>query len=122
MDFTFENRRLPKRGDVLVADPFSKNDYFGRSIVYICDHNKDGTFGFVINNYLSVNLAEMANNFPNIDTKVSVGGPVQTESIFFIHMLGEQLPGSVKITDQLFMGGDYPLLVSLLNEGKINPN
>ncbi len=117
IDLTFENKRKPRKGRVLIADPFSKDDYFGRSVVYICDHNSEGTFGFVLTNYLDINLSDVAKNFPNIGANISIGGPVQTENIFFIHTLGNRLPGSIEVDDGIYIGGDYDLLTEQLNDG-----
>jgi putative transcriptional regulator len=120
VDFSFTNNRKPKKGRVLLSDPFSDDNYFGRSVVYLCEHNKKGTFGFVLNNFLDLKLDEVAKNFPKIDTTVSIGGPVQTESIYFLHTLGDRLPGSVEISDGIFMGGEYDLIVGLLEDKKIS--
>lgn len=120
MDFSFENTRAPEKGRVLIADPFSKDAYFGRSVVYLCEHNEEGTFGFVLSNYIDLNLADIAKNFPNISSRVSIGGPVQTDSIFFLHLLGNRLPGSVEIADGIYMGGDYDLLMEQINDKTID--
>ena len=120
MDFSFTNNRIPKKGRVLLSDPFSDDNYFGRSVVYLCEHNKKGTFGFVLNNFLDLKLDEVAKNFPKIDTNVSIGGPVQTESIYFLHTLGDLIPGSVEVSDGIFMGGEYDLIVQLLEDEKIS--
>jgi putative transcriptional regulator len=120
VDFSFTNNRKPKRGRVLLSDPFSDDNYFGRSVVYLCEHNRKGTFGFVLNNFLDLKLDEVAKNFPKIDTNVSIGGPVQTESIYFLHTLGSLIPGSVEISDGIFMGGEYDLIVELLEDEKIS--
>ncbi|MGM0479030.1 MAG: YqgE/AlgH family protein [Bacteroidota bacterium] len=120
MDFSFQNRRKPRKGRVLLSDPFSDDDYFGRSVVYLCEYNEKGTFGFVLNNFLDLNLADVAKNFPDIQTNVSIGGPVQTESIYFIHTLGELLPNSVSVEDGIFLGGDYDMLMQLIQEDKIS--
>ncbi|PWH86360.1 YqgE/AlgH family protein [Brumimicrobium oceani] len=120
IDLSFENKRKPRKGRVLISDPFSKDDYFGRSVVYMCDHNSEGTFGFVLTNYLDIDLSEVAKNFPDVGANISVGGPVQTENIFFIHTLGDQLPGSVEVDDGIYIGGDYDLLTQQLNEGTAN--
>lgn len=120
MDFSFTNKRKPKRGRVLLSDPFSDDDYFGRSVIYLCEHDEKGTFGFVLNNFLDLNLGEVAKNFPDIDTNVSIGGPVQTESIYFLHTLGNKLPGSVIISDGIYMGGDYDLLMQMINDKTVS--
>lgn len=120
IDLSFKNNREPRKGRVLIADPFTKDEYFGRSIVYICDHNSEGTFGFVLTNYLDLNLSEVAKNFPNISANISIGGPVQTENIFFLHTLGDRIPGSIEVDDGIFIGGDYDLITEQLSEGTID--
>lgn len=122
MDFSFENKRPPQKGFVLVADPFSNNDFFSRSVIYLCEHNEEGTFGFVLNNFVDLNLPNIAKNFPSIDTEISIGGPVQTDNIFFIHTVGNLVPGSVKVTEHISMGGDYDHLTKLIEEGSISPH
>src|SRR5690554_4945372 len=120
IDLSFKNKRTPRKGRVLIADPFSRDEYFERSVVYICDHNSEGTFGFVLTNYLDLNLADVAKNFPDISTDISIGGPVRTESIFFIHTLGNRIPGSIEVDDGIYMGGDYDIISEQLNEGTID--
>lgn len=119
MDISFENKRKAQKGKILLSDPFSNDDYFGRSVVYLCDHNSEGSFGFVLNNYIDLDLHEIAKNFPNIKTKVSIGGPVETQSIFFLHTLGEKIEGSQLVGDGIYVGGDYSQLLDLIDQKKI---
>jgi len=119
MDITFENKRKAKRGRVLLADPFSNDDYFSRSVVFLCDHNSEGTFGFVLNNYLDMNLDEVAKNFPKLNARVSIGGPVETQNIFFIHSLGKQIEGSQHVSDNIYVGGNYDQVIQLIEQKKI---
>ena len=119
IDFSFKNKRKPKIGRVLLSDPFSKDAYFSRSVVYLCEHNKDGTLGFVLTNYLDINLVEVADNFPQIGSRVSLGGPVKDDNIFFIHTLGDKIPNSIAINDGIFLGGDYEKVKALIQENKI---
>lgn len=119
IDFSFKNKRKPRIGRVLLSDPFSKDAYFSRSVVYLCEHNSQGTLGFVLTNYLDINLAEVANNFPQTASKVSLGGPVQAENIFFIHTLGDKIPNSIAIDDGIFIGGDYDIMKELIHKNLI---
>jgi putative transcriptional regulator len=107
IDLAFKNNKQPKVGNILISDPFLDEDFFRRSVILLCDHNEDGTFGFVLNNYLDIDLHEVDNEFPNIDARISVGGPVETQSLFFIHSFGEEIEGSIRINDELSFGGDY---------------
>lgn len=122
MDLSFSNKRKARKGRVLIADPFTDDDYFGRSVVYICDHNSEGTFGFVLNNFIDIDLNEVAKNFPDIKSNISIGGPVQTEQIFFLHTVGKTIEGSMEVDDGIFIGGDYDQLKQKLDDGEIDPS
>jgi putative transcriptional regulator len=122
MDLSFQNKRKAKKGRVLLADPFSKDKYFGRSVVYLGEHNDEGSFGFVLNNFIDLDLQEIAKNFPKMDTRVSIGGPVKTENIYFIHTLGEVIPDSQLVDDGIYLGGDYDTLLQLIEQGKVAKN
>lgn len=98
----------------MVSDPFLDEDYFRRSVVLLCDHNEDGTFGFVLNNYLEIDLHSIDESFPDIQARISVGGPVETQSLFYIHGFSEGIAGSQPINDTLFFGGDYEQIQELL--------
>lgn len=119
MDLSFENKRKARKGRVLIADPFSDDEYFGRSVVYLCEHNEEGSFGFVLTNYIDLNLEEVAKNFPKLETKVSIGGPVKTENIYFIHTIGAAIPDSQLVSDGIYLGGDYDTLLKMIDEKKV---
>jgi putative transcriptional regulator len=119
MDLSFENKRKAKKGRVLLSDPFAEDQFFGRSVVYLCEHNEEGSFGFVLNNYIDLDLNEIAKNFPNLTTKVSIGGPVKTENIYFIHTIGNKIPDSQHVSDGIYLGGDYDTLLQLIDKGEV---
>lgn len=121
MDVSFHTKKKAKKGRVLLSDPFSKDKYFGRSVVYLCEHNEEGTFGFVLNNFIDMDLNEIAKNFPAIETKVSIGGPVKTENIYFIHTLGDRIPDAQLVDDGIYLGGDYDTLLQMIERGEVKP-
>ena len=47
------------KGQFLVASPWLGDPNFHGGIVYICDHDTDGTFGLLINQPLDVSLGEI---------------------------------------------------------------
>lgn len=119
IDLAFKNNKKPEMGNLLISDPFLDEDYFRRSVILLCEHNEDGTFGFVLNNYLDVDLHEIDEDFPNIKARISVGGPVDTQNLFFIHSFKEPIEGSVAINEELSFGGDYERILELLT---LNPS
>lgn len=109
----------PGSGRILIAAPFLNDFYFGRSVVLLADHGKEGSFGIVMNKPLDLQFNDILQEFPNFTAGVYVGGPVKSDSLFFVHTLGEAIPQSVKIIDGLYWGGDIDEIRSAIVEGRI---
>jgi putative transcriptional regulator len=120
VDLAFKNNRFPKKGSILIADPFLNDNYFTRSVVILCDFSNEGSFGFVLTNYLDVDLATIDSTFPVKNAKISVGGPVETEHLFYIHQFGDQVDESIEIMDDLYFGGNYSQIQTLLEANTDN--
>ncbi|MFO7864355.1 MAG: YqgE/AlgH family protein [Salinivirgaceae bacterium] len=110
--FTEDPKRI-KPGAVLVSEPFTRDAYFGKSVVLITEHNKDGTVGFILNKPVKASLQDLIKEFPDISANVSIGGPVDTNSVHFIHTLGAQIDGTKAIKPGLFWSGDFKKLTQL---------
>ena len=54
--FTPTEKASPKIGDVLLSEPFLDDPYFGRKAVLLCENNKDGAFGLVLNNFVNIKI------------------------------------------------------------------
>ena len=122
IDISFKNKIPPSKGRILISDPFLGDDYFERCVVYLCEHNHEGSFGFVLNNLLEINLNDLNDQFPSINAQISTGGPVETESMFFIHTLGNELNESIEISHGIFVGGDFEQLYAVMTEKHIQEN
>ncbi len=126
VDLTFDifkidhNNILPKQGRVLISDPFLNDAYFKRSVVFLTEHNDKGTVGFVLNKPVDVAISEILADFPVIDTAISVGGPVGTNAVHYIHKLGDIIPNSVKVTGNLWWGGDFEVVKHLIKGGTLD--
>lgn len=120
IDIAFKNNIKPTNGCVLISDPFLDEDFFRRSVIFLCDHSSEGSFGFVMNNFLDIDLHEIDNDFPDVNAIISVGGPVETESLFYIHSFGSIIAKSTPINDELSIGGDFEQIKSLLNDNENN--
>ena len=122
IDIAFQNTLQPQKGRILISDPFAGDDFFERSVVYLCEHSDEGSFGFVLNNLVNLNLKELNEAFPPIEISLSTGGPVETESLFFLHSLGDQMNLSSKIADGIFIGGDFQQLYKTITPEHIEKN
>lgn len=122
LDISFKNKIEPRKGRVLISDPFVGDEYFERSVVYLCEHSAEGSFGFVLNNFIDVNLSQLNERFPDIHTKMSMGGPVETESMFFVHTLGEVLNDSLLLDQDIYIGGDFEQLYDCIKPEHLTEN
>jgi len=116
IDFNFENDTDIQPGAILVSEPFMNDDYFSRSVVFLCDHSEDGSYGFVLNKYITNKISEVIDGFPDVKTKISLGGPVDTSNLFYIHSLGDEIPNSLPAANDMFIGGDFEAVKALLTD------
>lgn len=112
------NRKNVGVGDILIAEPFLKGKYFSRAVIYIVEHDKNGTIGFTLNKVLPYTTSELVSELKKIDFPVYLGGPVEQNRLYYIHTHAE-LPDSLLIRDGVFWGGDFTHLVRMLNSGDI---
>lgn len=110
----------PSAGTLLVADPFLKDPHFMRSVVFLCEHRDEGTFGFVLNRRLDITLGQVVPELSGFDLPVFYGGPVQNDTLHFLHCYPDEVSGSVEVTDNVYWGGDFEALTALIREGNID--
>ncbi|MFC2115214.1 YqgE/AlgH family protein [Bacteroidota bacterium] len=117
--FNIENNKVAQQGRVLISEPFLNDTYFRRSVVLLTEHSPEGSVGFVLNKPVALSVSEVLADFPEIDTEVSIGGPVNTNTIHYIHTIGEIIPNSVKVLDNLYWGGDFEVVKQMIDQGQI---
>ena len=108
-------------GKFLVATPQMLDPRFARAVIYICNHDKDGAMGLVINKTKDMPLSKMLNHI-GIDGEVKVadspvlsGGPVDTNRGFVLHSPDfKNLNNSLKLSDTLMMTSTKDVLESLV--------
>ncbi len=114
------NKVAPKKGRVLVSEPFLKDTYFKRSLVLLTEHSSDGAVGFVLNKPLEIKASEVINDFPKFGASVSIGGPVSTNTIHYLHTVGNLIPNSVHIIENVYWGGNFEIMKELVSSGELN--
>jgi putative transcriptional regulator len=113
------NNIPPQKGRILIAEPFLPGNYFSRSVVFLVAHSDKGTVGFILNKEIDFEIKDIFPDFPDFEAKVFLGGPVSTDSIYYIHKLGRQIPGSINVFGNLYWGGDFDSLKSQISAGMI---
>lgn len=112
----------PAAGILLIADPFLKDPSFMRSVVFLCEHQEEGSFGFVLNKNYDYSLRELVNGLDDLEIPVYYGGPVQMDTIHFLHQCPDKISGGYEIVDGIYWGGDFEKAISLIRDGLINVN
>lgn len=116
------NNIEPAKGKILISEPFLLDKFFKRSVVLLAEHNEEGSFGIIINKPVKVKFNEMVKDFPDLDTQLYLGGPVQRDSLFFIHTMGKVIPESMEIIKGLYWGGDIETVREMITLNKLDEN
>lgn len=116
------NTLNPVIGDVLISEPFMNDFYFRRSVILLIDHNEEGCLGVIFNKRLTIPFNEIVQGFPEFNADVYLGGPVETDRIFFIHTVGEMIPDSHLISNGLYWSGNISVLKSMIKMDLIKPH
>lgn len=114
------NNLKPKAGRLLISEPFMGDYYFGRSVVLLIEHNEEGSFGVVLNKLIEAPLNDVLKGLPPFESKIYLGGPVDTTSTFYIHSLGNKVEGSLEIGNGLYWGGDIELIKEMILLNQLN--
>lgn len=115
------DKSIIKAGTILIAEPFMRDSPFKRSVVLICEHREDGTVGFILNKPIEMKIEDLIGDFPEFEASVYYGGPVATDTIHYIHNVGDLLENSNEVTRGVYWGGDFEKLKFLVNSKLIKP-
>ena len=118
--FEVNNTLLPQKGRILISEPFLMDNYFKRSIVLITEYSGEGTVGFVLNKPVNMKVHEIVSDFPVINANVSLGGPVQTNTLHYVHTMGDIIPNSIKVIENIYWGGEFEVIKKLVESGTLN--
>ena len=113
--FTLTQEEKPERGDVLISEPYLPDPNFERTVIYLCEHDESGTFGFVLNKKINVKLGDIVDEAANYKADLFMGGLVQQDTIHYIHRNTKLTDSAKLIQNEIYWGGDYSLLTQLLN-------
>lgn len=116
--FNYKNRIEPKKGCILVSEPYLPDPNFERTIILLCEHNAEGSFGFVLNKPAPSKINDIMDSIKNFDAQVYVGGPVQQDTLHYIHRL-HNLEDAIEVGEGIYWGGNFEQLNVLLDSRQI---
>ncbi len=107
----------PRKGNVLISEPFLPDPNFSRSVILLTENNEDGTVGFVLNHKTIYTVGALIEELDFVQSDVYQGGPVELESFHYLHTYPE-ISGSSQITDGIYWSGDFEEVCEGLKSGK----
>ena len=82
--FNYKSNDKVKKGSIIFSQPLMNDKNFKRSIILICEHGRDGSFGYKLNDKVDCEYLEI-----NVDKKIKnnlyYGGPVDNTFLNFVH-------------------------------------
>lgn len=105
------------QGHLLIASPHMDDPRFAKSVIMMCQHNKDSAMGLVINK-LADHL-KLADLYEKLDigrprfaasNPVHIGGPVESNRGFVLHSQDHMRPESMEITHEIGLTSSVDIL------------
>ena len=116
--FNYQNKVTAGKGRLLVSEPYLADPNFERTIILLCEHNEEGSFGFVMNKPSEAKLGDIMDDLAQLEAPVFVGGPVQQDTLHYLHRL-PQLEDAIQVYDGVYWGGSFEQLVSLIETHQV---
>ena len=115
------NGLKPQRGRALIAEPILPDMIFSRSVVLIVDDEENKHTGFILNKDSEMTVGSVLKDFEGSDFALFLGGPVDTESVHYVHTYGNLIPDARHVKGDIWWGGDYNAIVEMHRAGVLDP-
>ena len=117
--FDYGNITQPQKGDLLISEPFLADPNFERSVVFLVEHNEEGSVGFVLNkpSFLKLNEVILGEEIPQ-EQSLFVGGPVQQDTLHMVHRSAFLKEDSHQIVENVYWGGGFEAVLDLVRNGQ----
>ncbi|MFT6204629.1 MAG: putative transcriptional regulator [Spirosomataceae bacterium] len=114
MAFEVTNDQEPAAGKLLISEPFINDNNFDRTVILLCEHNENGSFGLVLNQEMPLKLSDIIESNYS-EQPIFTGGPVEQNTLHFLHRLGSEVAQTVEVTENVYWGGNFDYVKTMLN-------
>lgn len=116
--FRYKNKFLPQKGGLLLSEPYLADPNFERTTILLTEHNNEGSVGFILNKPSDSRVSEVLDDLKEYDARIFIGGPVQQDTLHFIHRVSS-LDDSIEIVPGLYWGGNFDQLITKIETKQI---
>ena len=107
---------------IYFCSPDSEEDYFARTLIYICENNDEGSFGIILNRSVEIRLKDFFSSAnEEIEAKLNkekivIGGPVEPMTVYILHNKDSRFDELISINDRISLSTDLNLVKSILED------
>lgn len=104
-------------GAVLVAREALHDPNFEATVVLVCVHADEGSYGLVLNRISHMPVSEIFEGISDGDyaREILIGGPVQQNELQIVEITDTPAEGAYQIAPHVFMGGHWNDTSSMIN-------
>jgi putative transcriptional regulator len=117
--FNYKTSNPPVKGSLLISEPYLPDPNFERTVVLLCEHNEEGSFGFVLNKPSNLIFSDVIDAVGHFEEEIFIGGPVQHDTLHFLHRSVEF--GGAEVVNGIYWGGDFEKLMKMIQSREIMP-
>jgi len=112
---------------ILISMPHMADPYFSKAVVYVCEHNKEGAMGMIINKqFQAPDLKELFeklyigdDTIHSLVNDIFFGGPILLERGIVLHDAAYKSEGTINISDHISMTSQQHVLKELQHKPDI---
>ncbi len=113
--------KLPKfeKGSLLIATPNTVDELYKQSVVLICEYTTYGSFGLILNKPFVLDAEQPhfdLSEIVHLKESLRIGGSMQQNQLMLLHASHKHRDQTLKVTDGVYLGGDFPFLQELLKD------
>jgi putative transcriptional regulator len=103
-------------GQLLIAPPAQKDEFWNTTVIYIYEKTQHGTVGLVVNKPSDKKVKDLADHHKVVyggDDDLYVGGPVRSSAIVLLHTNDWHCSNTFQITDRISISSDKSMIARI---------
>lgn len=102
-------------GKILIANPTMDDPFFQQTVVLVCSKTESGHFGLILNKSTQHQFSKICDGIFNDIHAIYQGGPVQVDTLHYIHTRSADIEESIQVYDNLYFNGSFEHIAELVN-------